>query len=100
MILKLKIQGDSMGEGNMIINDLFIQILSGLIIAAIIGASTSFFVLYKCVHKQAVELKKAKTAFAVIVRLFVTESKRLHPEESEELLEIEEIYKELMNEDN
>jgi len=77
--------------------DLIIQVLSGLIIAAIIGAASSMIILYKCVHKQAVELKKVKIAFAVVVRLFVTETKRLHPKESKEMLEIEEIYKDLMD---
>jgi len=76
------------------------QVLSGLIIAAIIGAASSMFILYKCVHKQALELKKAKIAFAVVIRLLVTEAKRLHPKESKELLEIEEIYKDLINDKN
>lgn len=72
------------------------QVLSGLIIAAIVGAASSMFILYKCVHKQAAELKKTKIAFAVVVRLFVAQAKILHPK-SKELLEIEEIYKDLMN---
>ncbi len=72
------------------------QVLSGLIIAAIVGAASSMFILYKCVHKQAIELKKTKQAFAIVVRLFVSEAKRLHPKQSEELIEIEKIYKELM----
>jgi len=77
--------------------DFIMQVLSGLIIAAIAGAASSMFILYKCVHKQAIELKKTKIAFAVVVRLFVTEAKRLHPNESQEILEIEKIYKELID---
>ena len=86
-----------MAEEIVYVNELLIQILAGLIIAAIIGAASSMFILYKCVHKQAIELKKAKIAFAVVVRLFVTETKRLHPKESQEILEIEKIYKELLD---
>jgi len=80
--------------------DFIMQVLSGLIIAAIIGAASSMFILYKCVHKQAVELKKTKIAFAVVVRLFITQAKRLHPNESKEMLEIEEIYKDLIDDKN
>jgi len=84
--------------GEMILEtDFMMQVLSGLIIAAIVGAFSFSFILYKCVHKQGIELKKTKIAFAVVVRLFVTETKRLHPNESEEILEIEKIYKELID---
>ena len=81
----------------MMINDLFIQILSGLIIAAIIGAASSMFILYKCIHKQAQDMKIMKKATAFVLRRQVQETKALHPEKVDEIEDLERTYKDLIN---
>ncbi len=77
------------------INDLFIQILSGLIIAAIIGFASFTIVLYKCIHKQARKINSINKAFVVVLKLLVIDTKKNHPE-SEYIPEIDKIYKEII----
>lgn len=81
----------------MIINDLFIQILSGLIIAAIIGFASFTFILYKCTHKQARKINQINKAFTVVLKLIVIETRKYHPD-SEYVTEIDKIYKEIVAE--
>lgn len=81
----------------MMINDLFIQILSGVIIAAIIGFATFTFVLYKCIHKQALKINQINKAFVVVLKLLVIDTKKNHPD-SEYITEIDKIYKEIVAE--
>ncbi len=77
------------------IDELFIQILSGLIIAAIIGFATFTFVLYKCIHKQARKINRINKAFIVVLKLVVIDTKKNHPD-SEYVTEIDKIYKEIV----
>jgi len=79
------------------INDLFIQILSGLIIAALIGFASFTFVLYKCIHKQSQDMKLMKKATAFVLRRQVQETKSLHPEKIDEIEDLEKTYKDLIN---
>ena len=81
----------------MIINEFLIQILSGLIIAAIVGAGSSMFILYKCIHKQAQDMKLMKKATAFVLRRQVQETKTLHPEAVDEIEDLERTYKDLIN---
>ena len=81
----------------MIVDEILIEVMVGLIVIAIVGAAGSFYTLYRCVHRQAIRQQKIETAMAVIVRLFVSQTKRLHPESTEEMTEIEEIYKDLID---
>jgi len=74
-----------------------IQIIVGLVIAAIIGAGTSMFVLYKCIHKQAQDMKLMKKATAFVLRRQVQETKTLHPEAVDEIEDLEQTYKDLIN---
>jgi len=83
----------------MIIDDFLISILSGLILASIIGAATSFYILIKCVHKQASDLALMKRATAFVLRRQVQETKQLHPEAKDEIEDLEKTYKELIKED-
>ena len=85
-----------MPVNNMIINDFLIQILSGLIIAAIVGFATFTFVLYKCIHKQARKINRINKAFAVVLKLLVIDTRKNHPD-SEYITEIDKIYKEMVN---
>ena len=77
--------------------DILIEILAGLIIAAIIGAFTSFFVMYKCIHRQALDMKLMKKATAFVLRRQVQETKTLHPEAIDEIEDLEKTYKDLTN---
>ena len=77
------------------INDLFIQILSGLIIAAIVGFASFTFVLYKCIHKQARKINSINKAFAIVLQLLVIDTRKNHPD-SEYITELDKIYKEIV----
>ena len=79
----------------MIINDLFIQILSGLIIASIVGFASFTIVLYKCIHKQARKINSINKAFVVVLKLLVIDTKKNHPN-SDFVTEIDKIYKEIV----
>lgn len=80
---------------DVIIDDLLAQILSGLIVASIIGAGTSFAVLIRCVHKQAQDIALMKKATAYVLRRQVQETKELHPEAKDEIEDLEKTFKEL-----
>ena len=79
--------------------NLLIEILAGVIVAAIIGAFGSFAVLYKCVHKQAGDLKIMKKATAFVLRRQVQETKQLHPENVDEIEDLEKTYNDLVEKD-
>lgn len=83
----------------MYVNELLIQILSGLIIAGIIGGTTSMFILYKCLHKQRQDMKLMKKATAFVLRRQVKETKALHPESVDEIEDLEKTYRDLTNSD-
>jgi len=78
-------------------SEILIQILAGLILAAIIGAASSMFILYKCIHKQAQDMKLMKKATAFVLRRQVQETKTLHPEKVGEIEDLEKTYKDLIN---
>lgn len=79
--------------------DLLVEVLAGLIIAAIIGGFTSAWIIYKCVHKQASELKLVKKAMSYVLRRQVQESKMLHPEDKDEIEDLEKTFRELSKSD-
>ena len=81
--------------------ELLVQILAGIIVAAILGAFSSFFILYKCIHKQAQDMQLMKKATAFVLRRQVQETKLLHPEKIDEIEDLEKTYKDLVkNESN
>lgn len=84
-----------MAEENMIINDLLMQILSGLFIFLIIGFATFCFSVRKCVHKQAQELNLMKKGIAVVLKLLVEDTRKNHPD-SKHITAIDKIYKEII----
>lgn len=81
----------------MYVNEMLIEIIIVLICAAIIGAATSFFVLIKCVHKQARDMKMIKKATAFVLRRQFYETKKLHPDERDEIEDLEKTYKGLLD---
>lgn len=80
---------------DVIFDDFLAQILSGLIVASIIGAATSFYILIKCVHRQAKDLALMKKATAIVFNLIARDTARLHGDEHG-LTDIDDIYKELI----
>lgn len=78
------------------VNEMLMEIVIVLICAAIIGAASALYVLIKCVHKQAVDMKVMKKATIICYRFIVKDSKRLHSEE--DITDIEKIYKDLIDE--
>ncbi len=81
----------------MIISDFLIEILTGLIIAAIIGAATSFYILIKCVHKQKDDIALMKKATIIVLRFIVKDRQHFHG--GEMLTDFEKLYKELIKDD-
>lgn len=80
---------------DVIFSDFLISVLSGLIVASIIGAATSFAVLIKCVHRQAQDLALMKKATIIVFNLIARDTARLHGDEHN-LTDIDEIYKALV----
>lgn len=81
---------------DMIINDFLIEILAGLIIAAIIGAATSFYILINCVHRQKDDIALMKKATIIVLRFIVKDTKEYHGEMP---TDFEKLYKELIDDD-
>lgn len=87
-------------ERKMNVEYFLMELLIGLVIAAIIGAGTSFYVIYKCVHKQRLDIALMKKATAFVLRRQVQETKQLHPEQVDEIEDLEKTYKELTEHDH
>ena len=79
----------------LIFDDFLAQLLSGLIVASIIGAASSFFVLIRCVHKQAEDIKLMKKATIIVLKMIAKDTKRIHGDEH--FSDIETVYRELIN---
>ncbi len=77
----------------MIISDFLIEILSGLIIASIIGAASAFYILIQCVHKQRDDILLMKKATVICFRFIIKDTKEFH---GEAMTDIEKLYKELI----
>lgn len=84
-----------MAEENMYVDEFLIQVLSGLIIAAIVGAFSSMFIMHRCIRNQAQDMKLMKKATAFVLRRQVQETKALHPEKTDEIEDLEKTYKDL-----
>ena len=83
---------------DMILDDFFIQVLSGLIVASIIGAATSFFILIRCVHKQRTDIALMKKAMIYTLRIIAKDTQLLHGDKHT-MQGIDEIFKDLMKSD-
>lgn len=80
---------------DLIFDDFLAQILSSLIVAAIIGAATSFFLLKRCLTKQGNDLASMKKAMIYTLRLIARDTQQLHGD-THSLKDIDEIFKDLM----
>lgn len=82
-------------EINSLSSDVLIEVMTTLIVAAIIGAGSFMFVLYKCIHKQANRLNSMGKGIGVVLKLLVEDTRKNHPD-SEHITEIDKIYKEIV----
>jgi len=78
-----------------LVNDFLIELLAGLVISAIVGIGSFMIILYRCVHKQAYELKSMKKAIAIVLKLLVDDTRKNHPN-SKHITQIDKIYKEIV----
>lgn len=85
-----------MGIIDMYVNEVLMEIVIVLLSTVIIGAAASFYMLIKCVHKQALDMKVMKKATIICYRFIVKDSKRLHSDK--DITDIEKIYKDLIDE--
>lgn len=83
---------------DVILDNFLVEILSGLIVAAIIGAATSFYILIKCVHKQRSDIALMKKAMVYTLRLIAKDTQQLHGDQHN-LSDLDEIFKDLMKND-
>ncbi len=77
----------------MFLNDFLLEILSGLILVAIIGAASSFYILIKCVHKQRDDIQLMKKATIVAFSFIVKDTREFH---GQDMTDIEQLYKDLI----
>ena len=83
---------------DVIMDDFLAQILSGLIVASIIGAATSFTILIRCVHRQRNDIALMKKAMVYTLRLIAKDTQQLHGDQHN-LSDLDEIFKDLMKND-
>ena len=83
---------------DLIFDDFLVQILSGLIVASIIGAATSFFILIRCVHRQRTDIALMKKAMVYTLRMIAKDTQQLHGD-SHNLSDLDEIFKDLLKPD-
>jgi len=83
---------------DLIFDDFLVQILSGLIVASIIGAATSFYVLIRCVHRQRTDIALMKKAMVFTLRIIAKDTQQLHGD-NHNLADLDEIFKDLMKKD-
>lgn len=62
-----------------ILDGIAIQILSGLIIAGIVGVGSFCMILYKCVHKQAQNVLMLSQSMLLLAELIEDQNKQNDP---------------------
>ena len=83
-----------------VITQIGIDILTALLIAVILGIASSIYVFYKSLKKQSADIKLMKKATSFVLRRQVQETKTLHPEAIEEIEDLEQTYKDLVENDD
>ncbi len=79
-----------------IITNIGINIVTILLVTAILGGASSMYVFYKSIKKQSADIKLMKKATTFVLRRLVQETKTLHPESTEEIEDLEKTYKDLV----
>jgi len=71
----------------MMFEEITIQVLTALIIAAILGIGSFCTVLYRCTHKTSQKISNLSKAFLVVIEISEEQTKRDHPNYDGNLLE-------------
>jgi len=79
-----------------IITQIGIDILTALLTGVIIIAISTLYVFHKSLKKQSADIKLMKKASVFVLRRLVQETKSLHPEAIEEIEDLEQTYKDLV----
>jgi len=79
-----------------IITQIGIDILTALLVTAILGGASSMYIFYKSTRKMSADIKLMKKATAFVLRRQVQETKTFHPESIEEIEDLEQTYKDLV----
>ncbi len=82
-----------------VITQIGIDILTALLVIVILGVASSLYVLYKTIKKLSGDIKLMKKASVFVLRRIVQETKTLHPESIEEIEDLEQTYKDLVEND-
>jgi len=83
---------------DVILDDFLVQILSGLIVASIIGAGTSFWYLIRLVLKVRTDNALMKKAIVYTLRVIAKDTQMLHGD-NHNLGDLDQIFKDLMKND-
>ncbi len=83
-----------------IITQMGIDILTGLLTGLIIITISTLYLFYKSLKKQSADIKLMKKASVFVLRRIVQETKTLHPESIEEIEDLEQTYKDLVENDD
>jgi hypothetical protein len=83
-----------------IITQIGLDIFTGLLTGVIIIATSTFYVFHKSLKKQSADIKLMKKASVFVLRRLVQETKALHPEAIEEIEDLEQTYKDLVENDD
>lgn len=79
-----------------VITQIGIDVLTALLVVAILGGASSIYVFYKSTRKMSAGIKLMKKATTFVLRRLVQETKTLHPESLEEIEDLEKTYKDLV----
>ena len=77
----------------MIVEGILIEVLAYVIIAGIIGAGSSFAILYRHVNKLRNDILLMKKATIIAFRIIVKDTKEFH---GEDMTDIEKLYRDLI----
>jgi len=77
-----------------VITQIWLDILTGMIITGILAASSFLYIFYKCLKKQSEDTKLMKKATACVLRRLVHETITLHPDNKDEIEDLERTYRE------
>lgn len=79
-----------------IITQIGIDIITTLLVTAILGGTSFMYIFYKSNRKMSADIKLMKKATAFVLRRQVQETKTLHPESVKEIEDLEQTYKDLV----
>ena len=83
-----------------VITQIGIDILTALLIGVIMIATSTLYIFHKSLKKQSSDIKLMKKASVFVLRRLVQETKTLHPEAIEEIEDLEQTYKDLVENDD